>query len=181
MKTFFLTVLLAQQFQVYFQRFGYIGIYIYFVTIDQVSPIPEEVSLIVIGYLAAQLYWNQLHQVVSLTLMISQLVLPELILALSPLNVILMHPYMLLSTWSAHRWAMQAWPNWVLLVQAVTWSTATVMKPKPAAIRRTELFLATMNRTVLLVPSNHGIPKYQVLWKMHKVIHTAKLALVLSV
>ena len=56
MKTFFLTVLLAQQFHVYFQRFGYIGIYIYFVTIDQVSPIPEEVSLIVIGYLAAQLY-----------------------------------------------------------------------------------------------------------------------------
>jgi membrane protein DedA with SNARE-associated domain len=52
MKTELLTVLHSDQFQVYFHRFGYIGIYIYFVTVDQLSPIPEEVSLIIIGYLA---------------------------------------------------------------------------------------------------------------------------------
>jgi membrane protein DedA with SNARE-associated domain len=43
----------SAQFQDYFHRFGYIGIYIYFVTADQLSPIPEEFSLIIIGYLAS--------------------------------------------------------------------------------------------------------------------------------
>src|SRR4051812_26438969 len=50
-----LLVLLAdQQFQTYFARFGYVGIYIFFVSVDQLSPIPEEVSLIIIGYLTSQ-------------------------------------------------------------------------------------------------------------------------------
>lgn len=44
----------SAQFQDYFQRYGYIGIYIYFVTVDQLSPIPEEFSLVIIGYLASQ-------------------------------------------------------------------------------------------------------------------------------
>jgi len=41
-------------FQEYFSRYGYLGIYIWFITIDQIAPIPEEITLIVIGYLASQ-------------------------------------------------------------------------------------------------------------------------------
>jgi membrane protein DedA with SNARE-associated domain len=48
-----LYILLDDNFQTYFNRYGYIGIYIFFVTIDQIAPIPEEISLIVIGYFAA--------------------------------------------------------------------------------------------------------------------------------
>jgi membrane protein DedA with SNARE-associated domain len=48
-----LFILLDDNFQAYFNQYGYIGIYIFFVTIDQIAPIPEEVSLIVIGYLSA--------------------------------------------------------------------------------------------------------------------------------
>jgi len=50
----FALILASQDFQDYFSRFGYIGIYIWYVTIDQIGPIPEEVSLIVIGYFASQ-------------------------------------------------------------------------------------------------------------------------------
>ena len=53
MKTALLNILQSQEFQNYFHRFGYIGVYIYFVTVDQISPIPEEISLVLIGYLAA--------------------------------------------------------------------------------------------------------------------------------
>ncbi len=53
-----LALLATQQIQTYFQRFGYIGIYIYFISVDQVSPIPEEVTLIVIGYFSAHGYVN---------------------------------------------------------------------------------------------------------------------------
>lgn len=42
----------------YFRNYGYIGIYAWYVTIDQIGPIPEEVSLIVIGYFAAQGFLN---------------------------------------------------------------------------------------------------------------------------
>src|SRR5438876_3948816 len=42
----------------YFTHYGYIGIYIFFVTVDQVAPIPEEVTLIVIGYLASLGFLN---------------------------------------------------------------------------------------------------------------------------
>jgi membrane protein DedA with SNARE-associated domain len=34
-------------------RFGYIGIFLWFITIDQVTPIPEEISLLIVGYLCA--------------------------------------------------------------------------------------------------------------------------------
>jgi len=46
-------ILLSNDFQHYFSQYGYVGIYIFFVTIDQIAPIPEEISLIVVGYLAA--------------------------------------------------------------------------------------------------------------------------------
>ncbi len=45
--------ILNGQFNEYFSRYGYIGIYLFFITVDQIAPIPEEISLIVIGTLAA--------------------------------------------------------------------------------------------------------------------------------
>jgi membrane-associated protein len=42
----------------YFRNYGYIGIYVWYVTIDQIGPIPEEVSLTIIGYFAAQGFLN---------------------------------------------------------------------------------------------------------------------------
>jgi membrane-associated protein len=47
-------IILADQIGQYVSRFGYAGIYLWFITIDQIGPIPEEVTLIVIGYLSAQ-------------------------------------------------------------------------------------------------------------------------------
>ena len=47
-------ILLSSQFQDYFSKFGYIGIYLWFITVDQIVPIPEEITLIVIGYLSSQ-------------------------------------------------------------------------------------------------------------------------------
>jgi membrane protein DedA with SNARE-associated domain len=38
----------------YFDTIGYVGILIWFLTIDQLTPIPEEISLITIGYLASK-------------------------------------------------------------------------------------------------------------------------------
>lgn len=49
-----IAVLLSQDFQHYFDKFGYIGIYVFFVTVDQIAPIPEEITLIIIGYFASQ-------------------------------------------------------------------------------------------------------------------------------
>ena len=46
-------IILAQQLQTYFNRFGYAGIYFWFVTVDQIAPIPEEITLIAIGYAAS--------------------------------------------------------------------------------------------------------------------------------
>jgi membrane protein DedA with SNARE-associated domain len=37
----------------FIERFGYIGIFLWFITIDQVTPIPEEISLLIVGYLCA--------------------------------------------------------------------------------------------------------------------------------
>jgi len=48
-----LIVLLAQQLQTYFSRFGYAGIYLWFITVDQIAPLPEEITLIAIGYAAS--------------------------------------------------------------------------------------------------------------------------------
>ena len=58
---------LAQQFSYilktpdFFQfvaRFGYIGILVWFLTFDQLTPIPEEVSLLIVGYLSAHEVFN---------------------------------------------------------------------------------------------------------------------------
>jgi membrane protein DedA with SNARE-associated domain len=40
-------------FSAFIERFGYVGILLWFLTIDQVTPIPEEVSLLIVGYLSA--------------------------------------------------------------------------------------------------------------------------------
>lgn len=40
--------------EAYFDTIGYVGILIWFLTIDQLTPIPEEISLITIGYLASK-------------------------------------------------------------------------------------------------------------------------------
>jgi membrane protein DedA with SNARE-associated domain len=37
----------------FIEKFGYIGIFLWFITIDQVTPIPEEISLLIVGYLCA--------------------------------------------------------------------------------------------------------------------------------
>ena len=36
----------------FLQRFGYLGIFLFFITIDQINPFPEEVSLLFVGYLS---------------------------------------------------------------------------------------------------------------------------------
>src|SRR5438105_2789971 len=51
-------LLASADLQHYFSSYGYIGIYIFFITIDQIAPIPEEISLVIIGYLAAHKYFN---------------------------------------------------------------------------------------------------------------------------
>lgn len=38
----------------YIGFFGYLGIFVFFLTIDQVTPIPEEISLLTIGFLASK-------------------------------------------------------------------------------------------------------------------------------
>jgi membrane protein DedA with SNARE-associated domain len=45
-----LSIILDSQLQDYFIKYGYIGIYIWFITVDQIAPIPEEITLMVIGY-----------------------------------------------------------------------------------------------------------------------------------
>ncbi len=43
-----------QDLSYYADRFGYIGIFIYFISLDQFTPIPNELSLISIGYLCSR-------------------------------------------------------------------------------------------------------------------------------
>lgn len=45
-------------FSPFIQHFGYIGIFIWFITFDQLTPLPEEISLLVIGYLSAHHVFN---------------------------------------------------------------------------------------------------------------------------
>jgi membrane protein DedA with SNARE-associated domain len=40
-------------FSAFIARFGYIGLLLWFLTLDQFTPIPEEVSLLIVGYLSA--------------------------------------------------------------------------------------------------------------------------------
>ncbi|HXB13395.1 MAG TPA: VTT domain-containing protein [Bacteroidia bacterium] len=51
-------VIVSTQLQTYFKQFGYLGIYIWFITVDQIIPIPEEITLIIVGYLASHGYIN---------------------------------------------------------------------------------------------------------------------------
>ena len=53
MNHFFISVFLNGQLQDYFFHWGYFGIFLWFITIDQVIPIPEEITLVVIGYLSS--------------------------------------------------------------------------------------------------------------------------------
>jgi len=45
-------------FSAFIARFGYIGILLWFLTFDQFTPIPEEVSLLIVGYLSAHHIFN---------------------------------------------------------------------------------------------------------------------------
>src|SRR6266446_6831190 len=58
MLSFNLYLLASHDLQYYFSSYGYLGIYFFFVTIDQIAPIPEEISLIIIGYLSAHQFFN---------------------------------------------------------------------------------------------------------------------------
>lgn len=42
----------------YIHIFGYLGILLFFLTIDQITPIPEEISLLTIGYLSSKGVFN---------------------------------------------------------------------------------------------------------------------------
>jgi membrane protein DedA with SNARE-associated domain len=49
----FFILLDSPQFSPYIQHFGYLGIYIWFISFDQITPFPEEISLLIVGYLSA--------------------------------------------------------------------------------------------------------------------------------
>src|SRR5438067_9082125 len=51
-------LLRSQHFSQFIEKFGYIGILVWFITFDQLAPIPEEISLLVLGYLSAQGIFN---------------------------------------------------------------------------------------------------------------------------
>jgi membrane protein DedA with SNARE-associated domain len=42
----------------FIERFGYIGIFLWFISFDQLTPLPEEISLLLIGYLCAHQIFN---------------------------------------------------------------------------------------------------------------------------
>lgn len=46
------------EFADYVKHFGYIGIFIWWITFDQLSPLPEEITLLAIGYLSANAIFN---------------------------------------------------------------------------------------------------------------------------
>ena len=58
MYAFFLFVLKTPGFTHFISRLGYIGIVIWFITFDQLTPIPEEISLLIVGYLSAHNIFN---------------------------------------------------------------------------------------------------------------------------
>ena len=45
-------------FSEYSIHYGYIGIFVFFITIDQLTPIPEEITLLTIGYLSSNNIFN---------------------------------------------------------------------------------------------------------------------------
>lgn len=48
----------SNEFEIYVEHLGYIGIFLWYTTIDQLTPIPEEVTLLSIGYMAAHNIFN---------------------------------------------------------------------------------------------------------------------------
>jgi membrane protein DedA with SNARE-associated domain len=42
----------------YVSVLGYVGIFLFFITVDQITPIPEEISLLTIGYFSSQGVFN---------------------------------------------------------------------------------------------------------------------------
>ncbi|TMI84009.1 MAG: hypothetical protein E6H10_06735 [Bacteroidetes bacterium] len=58
MHAFLFFVLKTPGFTHFISRFGYIGIIIWFITFDQLTPIPEEISLLIVGYLLAHNIFN---------------------------------------------------------------------------------------------------------------------------
>lgn len=42
----------------FIEKWGYLGIFIWFITFDQITPIPEEISLLLVGYLSAHNIFN---------------------------------------------------------------------------------------------------------------------------
>src|SRR5215470_16326525 len=57
MYAFLFFVLRTPGFTHFVSRVGYIGI-IWFITFDQLTPIPEEISLLIVGYLSAHNIFN---------------------------------------------------------------------------------------------------------------------------
>jgi len=49
----FFSLLDSPEFSPFIQHYGYLGIYIWFITFDQLTPFPEEISLLIVGYLSA--------------------------------------------------------------------------------------------------------------------------------
>ena len=42
----------------FIEKFGYVGIFLWFISFDQITPIPEEISLLIIGYFSAHGVFN---------------------------------------------------------------------------------------------------------------------------
>jgi len=60
MYAFLSFVLKTPAFTHFISRLGYIGIIIWFITFDQLTPLPEEISLLIVGYLSAHNIFNPL-------------------------------------------------------------------------------------------------------------------------
>lgn len=60
MHRFLFFVLKTPGFTQFVSRFGYIGLVLWFITFDQLTPIPEEISLLIVGYLSAHKVFNPL-------------------------------------------------------------------------------------------------------------------------
>ena len=58
MYAFLIFVLKTPGFTHFVSRFGYIGIVVWFISFDQFTPIPEEISLLMVGYLSAHNIFN---------------------------------------------------------------------------------------------------------------------------
>jgi len=62
---FLFFILKTPHFTPFVSRFGYIGIVLWFITFDQLTPIPEEISLLIIGYLCVHNVFNPVFAGIS--------------------------------------------------------------------------------------------------------------------